>query len=212
MQAANFGIATGAFVAERDDWPSALGRARQEGWRVVELTAITQSLFDQLLSYLSSRQGLLEHFDRVSIHAPVVFESSASMFVRTIPSTLADCDLVFHPNVYRDEAALAGLGERALFENMDLNKSFGRTVEDLSEVISPVSLSRVLSRRCACVDKRPNAPPRVRASRRVRHATAAASRLGHRAGRRTPTHDRARSRSLPAAARPLRACSLGSRV
>jgi hypothetical protein len=134
MQAANFGIGTGAFLAERDDWPSAIGRARHEGWRVVELTAITESLFDQLLVYLSGTNGSLKHFDRVSIHAPVVFESSLSMFARTIPSALLGYDLVFHPDLYRDEATLAGLGAQVVFENMDLNKSFGRTVADLSDV------------------------------------------------------------------------------
>lgn len=134
MQAANFGIGTGAFLAERDDWPSAIRRARQEGWRVVELTAITESLFDQLLVYLSGPTGSLNHFDRVSIHAPVVFESSPSRFARTIPSALVGYDFVFHPDLYGDEAAPATLGARAVFENMDLNKSFGRTVADLSDV------------------------------------------------------------------------------
>jgi hypothetical protein len=45
---APFGIATGSFVCERDDWRAALGRARDEGWRRVELTAITEDRFDAL--------------------------------------------------------------------------------------------------------------------------------------------------------------------
>lgn len=131
MEAENFGIATGAFLAERDDWPSAIGRVREEGWRVVELTAITESLFDQL-AY--GKDGSLKHFDRVSIHAPVVFESSPSMFARKIPSTPVGYDLVFHPDLYRDEATLGDLGARAVFENMDLNKCVGRTVADMSDI------------------------------------------------------------------------------
>jgi hypothetical protein len=134
VQAANFGIGTGAFLAERDDWPAAIGRAREEGWRVVELTAISESLFNRLSPYLDATNGALGYFDRVSIHAPAVFDSSPSTVARTIPSTLARYDLVFHPDLYRDEPALTDLGARAVFENMDLNKSFGRTVADLADV------------------------------------------------------------------------------
>jgi hypothetical protein len=134
VRAANFGIGTGAFLAERDDWPSAIRRAQQESWRVVELTAITETLFDQLLTYLRDADGSLAHFDRVSIHTPALFDSSPSTIAQTIPSALPGYDLVFHPDLYRDEDALVDLEERAVFENMDLNKPFGRTVADMSEV------------------------------------------------------------------------------
>ena len=71
-----FGISTRAFLAERDDWPSAIRRAEQERWRVLELTAITETLFDQLLAYLEDAEASLARFDRVSIHAPAVIDSS----------------------------------------------------------------------------------------------------------------------------------------
>ena len=59
MQAsARFGIATGAFVEERDDWDAALKRAAAEGWRAIELTAITEERFDAL-------ERLLDHNEDV---------------------------------------------------------------------------------------------------------------------------------------------------
>lgn len=133
MRAANFGIGTGAFLAERDHWPSAIRRAHQESWRVLELTAITETLFDQLLVYLGEADGSLTDFDRVSIHAPALIHSSPSTVAAAIPLVF-DYDLVFHPDLYRDEEVLADLASRAVFENMDLNKPFGRTVADMSDV------------------------------------------------------------------------------
>jgi hypothetical protein len=134
MRAANFGIGTGAFLVERDDWPAAIRRAQQEGWRVVELTAITETLFDQLLAYLNGGDGSLARFGRVSVHAPAICDSSPALLVPKILSACLSYDLVFHPDLYRHEEALADLKTRAVFENMDLNKSFGRTVADMSDV------------------------------------------------------------------------------
>jgi hypothetical protein len=42
----NFGIATGAFISESDDWAAAVGRAAAERWRFVELTAIVEDRLD----------------------------------------------------------------------------------------------------------------------------------------------------------------------
>jgi hypothetical protein len=134
MRAANFGIGTGAFLAERDDWPAAIHRADQEGWRVVELTAITEALFNQLLIYLEGANTSLERFHRVSVHAPALLDSSPTLLARTLLSAPLSYDLVFHPDVYREEEQLADLGTRAVFENMDLTKPFGRAIADLSDV------------------------------------------------------------------------------
>lgn len=117
-----FGIATGAFVDERDEWPRAVDRAVDEGWRVVELTAITESLYESLRVYLAD-EPRLDSFERVSVHAPV-----------SVVDVDLTYDVVFHPDVYRHEDSVAGLGGRALFENMDVAKTFGRTVEDLEEI------------------------------------------------------------------------------
>jgi hypothetical protein len=129
----NLGIATGAFLAERDHWPAALQRARDEGWRVIELTAIDEDRFHALSSYLAESPESLSAFERVSVHAPSRFRSSPSVVAAQIPVSLRRLDLVFHPDLYLG-APLADLGERAVFENMDVNKRFGRTVQDMAEV------------------------------------------------------------------------------
>jgi hypothetical protein len=131
---ANLGIGTGAFLKERDDWPAAVQRAKDEAWRVIELTAIDEDRFEALSSYLADGDAALITFDRVSVHAPNRFRSSPSVVAEHIPESLRGYDLVFHPDLYRDEAPLADLGQRAVFENMDVNKRFGRTVHEMAEV------------------------------------------------------------------------------
>jgi len=126
-----FGIATGSWP-ERDDWPAAIARATQESWRVVELTAITVPRLTSLLRDLPN--GALDGFDRVSLHAPVLFETSASAWAHELTWLAREHDVILHPDVYRDEAWLESLGPRAVFENMDAVKSFGRDVADLRGV------------------------------------------------------------------------------
>jgi hypothetical protein len=43
-------------------------------------------------------------------------------------------DLVLHPDIYRDELWVRDLGPRAVFENMDVAKPFGRSTADLALV------------------------------------------------------------------------------
>src|SRR5829696_106753 len=135
MRTARMGIATGAFVRERDDWPASVARARDEGWVTVELTAITEELFGSLCSYLATSSGdPLSVFDRVSVHAPAVIDSSIETVARFVADSALPYDLVFHPDVFRDARILTELGEQAVFENMDVNKEFGRAVADMADV------------------------------------------------------------------------------
>jgi hypothetical protein len=128
-----FGIATGAYVAERDDWPAAIGRARRERWPWLELTAIRGRLAP-LLRYLASENGWLSEFDRVSIHAPAVMAEPATDVVAALEPY--PFDVVLHPDVYGAEPACARLGARAVFENMDVGKRAGRSVDDLATVFA----------------------------------------------------------------------------
>src|SRR4051794_24125424 len=134
MRDANFGIATGAFLDERDDWPAAIRRATEEAWSRLELTAITEELFRSLCVYLASSTAHLAAFTRVSVHAPAVLDSSAKTVARLVVDSEISHDLIFHPDVFGHEDALAGLEGQAVFENMDVNKSFGRTPSELTEV------------------------------------------------------------------------------
>jgi hypothetical protein len=93
-----------------------------------------ETLWDELLPYLANGDAGLDTFDRVSVHAPAVFNSSPAAVATQLVSAPLDYDLILHPDRYRDEELLVELGERAVFENMDVNKPFGRSVEDLGEV------------------------------------------------------------------------------
>ena len=82
--ATNFGIATGAYIDERDDWDAAVARATAEGWAFVELTAISEERLDALCSLLNRTPDVGTRFARISIHAPVVFLTSAAVVVERL--------------------------------------------------------------------------------------------------------------------------------
>jgi len=128
-----FGIATGAYLAERDDWPAALARARREGWRRVELTAIRRERLDALVLALAQDPGLVDGFEHVSVHAPardfVDDPEPVVAALRTLPY-----DIVLHPDVYRGQGWVRELVTRAVFENMDAVKPFGKDAADLGEM------------------------------------------------------------------------------
>lgn len=132
---ARFGIATGAYVDERDAWPSALARARQQGFATIELTAIRNERLHALTTLLVDDPTALDGFQRVSVHAPardfVDDPKPALELLPTLPH-----DVVFHPDVYRKQEWIRELASRAVFENMDATKQFGRDVGDLSETFA----------------------------------------------------------------------------
>ena len=132
--ASNYGIATGAFVDERDDWDAAVAKAVAGRWRFLELTAITEQRLDALLPFLEERRSALDPFERVSLHAPVRFRTTLSQVVDRLATLDGRFDVVVHPDVYRAERSLERLGHRVVFENMDVQKSFGRDVGDLRSV------------------------------------------------------------------------------
>ena len=128
-----FGIATGSYVAERDDWARALGRARAENWRWVELTAMRGRLAT-LVDFLTNGDDMLAGFERVSVHAPVASAGDPASVVETLEPY--PFDVVLHPDVYGGEPACARLRARAVFENMDVAKGFGRGADDLATVFA----------------------------------------------------------------------------
>jgi hypothetical protein len=129
---ANYGMATGSYIEERDNWLAAVARARAEGWRFLELTAIVEPLLATLEPFLAEHLGLLDAFERVSLHAPIRFESAAATN-ETIASLPLVGDVIFHPDTCGEER-LDGLGPRVVFENMDVAKPSGRSVADLHRV------------------------------------------------------------------------------
>jgi len=128
-----FGIATGSYIAERDDWPLAIRRARTEGWPTIELTAVELARLEGLVALLDADPGALDGFERVSVHAPVRLTGGVSV----VQALLAELpfELVLHPDAYGSEPWVESLGPRAVFENMDVTKTYGRDVADLHDVL-----------------------------------------------------------------------------
>ncbi len=127
-------MATGSYLAERDDWPSAVARARAEGWTILELTAIDRARLDALIELLAVEPRTLDGLERVSVHAPVRFDGSTDDLRAALVGL--PHDVVLHPDAYRGEAWVVDLGSRAVFENMDVAKRFGREVADLRQVFA----------------------------------------------------------------------------
>ena len=134
--AARFWIATGAFVHERYDWDVAVAKAVAGGWRCLELSVMTEELLDSLVSFVRRDGHALDRFERVSIHAPVRVSRPVKAVAETLAAMGEGWDVVFHPDVYGSEPALRRLGRRVVFENMDIQKSFGRTASDLATVFA----------------------------------------------------------------------------
>jgi hypothetical protein len=128
------GVSTGAYVEERDDWRAAVGRARREHERVLELCAVMPALLDSLPAFLAD--DALDGFDRVSLHAPAARVEAPADAVAAALRLPLDGDVILHPDVYADTAAVAALGPRAVFENMDVNKPFGRSATDLESTFA----------------------------------------------------------------------------
>ncbi|HEX4678692.1 MAG TPA: hypothetical protein VH210_05765 [Gaiellaceae bacterium] len=132
----NYGMATGAYVEERDDWLPAVERARGERWRFLELTAIVEPLLATLEPFFVEHRAQLNGFERVSLHAPIRFDSAAAT-TETIVNLPLEGDVIFHPDTWAEErGALERLGPRVVFENMDVAKPFGRSVDDLRSVFT----------------------------------------------------------------------------
>jgi hypothetical protein len=132
----NVGIATGAYERERDDWDAAVARAAREGWRFLELTAIYWDRLEKLPPFLERKLHALDGFDRVSLHAPLTGpDADAAAVVDRLAGMPWQSDTVFHPDHYRDERSLERLGGRVIFENMDVQKAFGRDVADIATVL-----------------------------------------------------------------------------
>jgi hypothetical protein len=133
----SLGIATGAYDVERDDWDAAVARATAEGWRLVELTAIYWDRLEKLAPFLERKAQELETFERVSLHAPLTGpEANAARVVDRLAAMRWQPETVFHPDHYRDERSLDRLGSRVVFENMDVQKAFGRNADDLATVFA----------------------------------------------------------------------------
>lgn len=127
----SYGIATGAWEDVREDWGAAIARAAAEGWPYLELTAVGNSRLELLAAI---DPGTLAPFTRVSVHAPSR-DITVDELLGQVDALPFAPDLILHPDVWRDES-LRAFGPRAVFENMDVNKEYGRSVDDMCETLA----------------------------------------------------------------------------
>lgn len=122
-------------MAERDDWEASVAKAASGGFSDLELTAIRLDRLDALFPFLTGGRALLDQFARVSIHAPArEARDSTEAVIASLEELDEEFDIILHPDVFGDEPSVQRLGDRAVFENMDSQKEFGRVAADLSEV------------------------------------------------------------------------------
>ena len=92
-------------------------------------------LLGALVELLQRDGDALAGFERVSLHAPIAARDLAAT-AAVLAALPLDGDVIFHPDVWRTEPALRAFGTRVVFENMDIGKSFGRSVDDLRAVFA----------------------------------------------------------------------------
>ena len=134
------GFSTGALHREADT-KQALQIIKQIGCQAVELGLVRKSRIDE--GWLKRVTKVdLDGFQYVSFHAPKMYyqdnEETREMF-RLIAqiNKLRPLDLVvFHPDNVVDVKMFANLPYPVGFENMDRQKPFGRTPEDLLQLFS----------------------------------------------------------------------------
>ncbi len=122
MSERRFGLSTGAYYPG-ETGPAAAERARGEAWPYVEVFVEDRAALAELNALAATDPSTLDAFERVSVHAPI-----APLDIELL---VTGFDTILHPDRYPDATAL---GERAVFENMDANKEFGCTVEDMATV------------------------------------------------------------------------------
>lgn len=123
------GFSTGAL--SRGDFRRALKiQSPIADLRAVELSALRAHELEGLVAGVGSVD--LERFDYVSVHAPsklsAMPERTAIDLLTGLP---AEWPLIVHPELISTPELWRPLGRRVCLENMDMRKSFGRTVEEM---------------------------------------------------------------------------------
>jgi hypothetical protein len=127
------GLSTGV-EGRGDDWPVLVRAACAVSTHAVELAAHDRAELDGLAAYLAGRPRL--PFRHVSVHTPIkgALGSDAERAAAVAPLPVRT--LIAHPDLVADPAPWRALGRRAVFENMDDRKPFGRTAEDLETLFA----------------------------------------------------------------------------
>jgi hypothetical protein len=117
----------------RGDWDAQIKRATALTSLAVELSALSEKELSGLVEHLET--NVSARFEYVSIHGPakdrVLPEDELVERLMTL-TPHADA-IVLHPDTIIDPLPYRALGRRLVLENLDVRRSDGRTVEELSQ-------------------------------------------------------------------------------
>jgi hypothetical protein len=126
------GISTGTFGEMRGDWPALTERSARVSTTAIEFSAMSGSELPGLIEYLQTDEDL--PFSFVSVHGPTkdltVDDRVLAAALAMLPSSVDA--IVLHPDALREPDLFYDLGSRLVLENMDVRKSTGQTVEELT--------------------------------------------------------------------------------
>ena len=128
----NIGFSTGSLAL--GDFNSAISMLRHSSANVIELSALREREFDELLSCIDYLD--LKKYKYISFHAPskLLLYSEKEIVKKLREVADRGYTIIIHPDVIRDFSLWRSLGTSICIENMDKRKPIGRTTADL-EVI-----------------------------------------------------------------------------
>jgi hypothetical protein len=127
------GLSTGV-EGRGGDWPALVRAACAVSTHAVELAALEAAELGSLAAYLGARPRL--PFRHLSVHTPIKGQLGTDAERVAAVAPLPVRTLIAHPDLVADPAPWRTLGRRAVFENMDARKAFGRTAADLETLFA----------------------------------------------------------------------------
>jgi hypothetical protein len=130
------GCSTGYMHERRGDWPGLVRAAAAQCPLAVELAALAEPELPGLVRFLETGPSLPFFF--VSVHAPSkqrrIPEVDLVAMLSRLPSSVDA--VVLHPDAIGDASLYRALGRTLAIENMDVRKSDGRVVDELSPLFA----------------------------------------------------------------------------
>jgi hypothetical protein len=128
----NIGFSTGSLAL--GDFQSAIKMLENSSANVIELSALRESEFDDLLNCAAHLN--LKQFKYISFHAPSKLVAYSEDGVVKKLKKIIDYGwpIVVHPDVIKDFKLWRALGPFLCIENMDKRKPIGRTTSDLESI------------------------------------------------------------------------------
>jgi hypothetical protein len=137
------GLSTGFMADLRGDWSRLVERASRASSSVVELSALSSAELPALVAFLRQQPSL--PFTHVLVHGPAKgmvadVEASLPKQLTELPKIVEG--VVLHPETLSQPAALKGVSDRVLLENMDPRKDDARTADQLERFFSLLPQAR----------------------------------------------------------------------